>query len=176
MGNRSSFRILPRFLAGATLVALAGAAAAVTDAEASRDASEKESKAVIQRVFAACPGAKAMLRASQGFATFAGVGAGDGGSGVARPTATRQPVYMRFDDSGAPPGSAKRDLVFVFATRDGLSNFAVKGATLGGAAEAGAAGDCSQALAPGVRVIQIEGKRVVGGEVPTARYSHASLN
>jgi lipid-binding SYLF domain-containing protein len=175
MGNRSPRHILSTVLASAVLVALSGAALAATDAEVGRDASEKESKAVIQRVFAACPGAKAMLKGSQGFATFAGVGAGSGGSGVARPTATRQPVYMRFDDSGAPPGSAKRDLVFVFATRDGLSNFAVKGATLGGAAESGATGDCSQALAPGIRVIQMEGNRVVGGDVPTARYSHATL-
>jgi len=117
-----------------------------------------------------------MLRSSEGFATFAGVGGGGGGSGVAKPTATRLPVYMRFDDSGAPAGAAKRDLVFMFATRDGFSNFVVKGATLGGAAEAGAAGDCSQALAPGVRVFQIDGKKLVGGDVPTARYSHASMN
>jgi len=51
-----------------------------------------------------------------------------------------------------------------------------KGRTLGGAAEAGGAGDCGQALGPGVRVFQVEGKKVVGGDVPTARYSHASLN
>jgi hypothetical protein len=175
MFSKSTRSILCSFIAGAALAAVSVAAFAATDAEAGRDASEKESKAVIQRVFAACPGAKAMLRSSQGFATFANVGAGAGGTGVARPTATRQPVYMRFDDSGAQ-AAAGRDLVFVFATRDGFSNFAVKGATLGGAAEAGAAGDCSQALAPGVRVIQVEGKHVVGGDVPTARYSHATLN
>lgn len=175
MGTSSPRSILCRLIAGASLASLSVAALAATDAEAGRDASEKQSKAVIQRVIAACPGAKAMLRASEGYATFANVGTGAGGTGVARPTRTRQPVYMRFDDSGAQ-AAAGRDLVFVFASRDGFSSFAVKGATLGGAAEAGAAGDCSQALAPGVRVIQIEGKRLVGGDVPTARYSHATLN
>ena len=175
MGTRSLRSIFSRFLAGSLLVALPVVVTAATEAEAARAASEQASKQVVQRLFAACPGAKAMLKTSQGYATFAGVGAGSGGSGVARPTATRQPVYMRFDDSGAPAGAAGRDLVLVFATRDGFSNFVVKGATLGGAAEAGASGDCSQALAPGVRVIQIEGKRVVGGDVPTARYSHATL-
>lgn len=176
MGTRSTRSICFSFVAGAALAALSVAALAATDAEAGRDASEKESKAVLQRVMAACPGAKAMLRASEGYATFANVGAGAGGTGVARPTRTRQPVYMRFDDSGAQAAATGRDLVFVFATRDDFSSFAVKGATLGGAAEAAPAGDCSQALAPGVRVIQIEGKRVVGGDVPTARYSHATLN
>jgi len=169
---RSLFSCL---LAGAALASLPAAAFAASDAEANRAASEKESKAVIQRVIAACPGAKAMLRNSEGFATFSGVGAGAGGTGVARPTRTRQPVYMRFDDSGAA-ATSKRDLVFLFATRDGFSTFAVKGATLGGDAAAGEAGDCSQALAPGIRVIQIEGKQLVGGAVPTARYSDASLN
>jgi hypothetical protein len=176
MGTSSLRSALPRFIACAALAALSLAAFAATDAETGREASEKQSKAVIQRVFAACPGAKAMLRASEGYATFANVGTGAGGTGVARPTRTRQPVYMRFDDSGAQAAAAGRDLVFVFSTRDDFSSFAVKGATLGGAAEAGAAGDCSQALAPGVRVIQIEGKHLVGGDVPTARYSHATLN
>jgi len=176
MGTSTPRSILTNFIAGAALAALSATAFASTDAEAGRDASEKESKAVIQRLFAACPGAKAMLRSSQGYATFSGVGSGKGGTGVARPTATRQPVYMRYDDSGGAAAASKRDLVFVFATRDGFSSFAVKGATLGGDAGAGESGDCSQALAPGVRVIQIEGKKLVGGAVPTAHYSHASLN
>jgi lipid-binding SYLF domain-containing protein len=176
MGTRSLRSLFSCLLAGATLASLPAAASAASEAEANRAASEKESKALVQRVIAACPGAKAMLRGSQGFATFTGVGAGAGGIGVARPTSTRQPVYMRFEGSGAAAAGSKRDLVFLFATRDAFSSFAVKGATLGGDAAAGEAGDCSQALAPGVRVIQIEGKRVVGGAVPSARYSPGSLN
>ena len=174
MGTRSLRSLIPPFLAGAALLALPATLLAGTGAEAARAASEQQSKQVIPRLFAACPGAKALLRASEGYATFAGVGAGAGGTGVARPTRTRQPVYMRFDDKGATGG--KRDLVFMFSTRDGFSNFAVKGASLGGAAEAGAQGDCSQALAPGVRVFQVEGKQMVGGAVPAARYSGASLD
>jgi hypothetical protein len=81
---------------------------------------------------------------------------------------------MKFESPMAAAG--KRDLVFLFSTREGFSNFVVKGATLGGAAEKGEAGDCSQALATGVRVFQIEGKNLVGGAVPNARYSKASLD
>jgi hypothetical protein len=172
MAKRSKRSIFPLILAAA-LAALPGLAPAATEAEASRSANEKASKDVLQRLFAACPAARAQLKTSEGFATFAGVGGG-AGSGVARPTRTRQPAYMKFDSPVAAAG--KRDLVFIFAKREDFSNFVVKGATLGGAAEKGAAGDCSQALAPGVRVIQIQGKQLVGGDVPSATYSRASLN
>jgi hypothetical protein len=173
MGTWSK-RSLLRALFVATIAVLPTLAAAGTGAEAARASSEKASKDVMQRLFAACPGAKAMLKASEGFATFSGVGAGASGSGVARPTRTRTPAYIQFQSQAAAGG--KRDLVFVFQTRDGFSNFAVKGGTLGGAAEAASAGDCSQALAPGVRVIQLEGKKLVGGDVPGASYSRASLD
>jgi len=172
MAIQSKRSLLPLFLAVA-LVAIPGLGSAATEAESSRTANEKASKDVLQRVFAACPSARAQLKASEGFATFAGVGGG-AGSGVARPTRTRTPAYVKFESPMAAAG--KRDLVFIFATREDFSNFVVKGATLGGAAEAGAAGDCSQGLAPGVRVIQIEGKKLVGGDVPSATYSRASLN
>ena len=172
MAIQSKRSLLPIFLALA-LVAMPGLSPAATEAEASRSANEKSSKDVLQRVFAACPSARAQLKASEGFATFAGVGGG-AGSGVARPTRTRTPAYIKFESPMATAG--KRDLVFIVATREAFSNFVVKGATLGGAAEAGAAGDCSQGLSPGVRVIQIEGKKLVGGDVPSATYSQASLN
>jgi hypothetical protein len=172
MAIQSKRSLLPLFLAVA-LVAIPGLGSAATEAESSRTANEKASKDVLQRVFAACPSARAQLKASEGFATFAGVGGG-AGSGVARPTRTRTPAYVKFESPMAAAG--KRDLVFIFATREDFSNFVVKGATLGGAAEAGAAGDCSQGLAPGVRVIQIDGKKLVGGDVPSATYSRASLN
>ena len=173
MGTRSKRSLLPIFLAAA-LTALPAASIAATDAEAARTANDKSSREVLQRLFAACPAAKKALRASEGFATFAGVGAGSG-SGVAKPTTTRMPIYISFDSSG--PAGAKRDLVFLFETRDAFSRFAVQGATLGGEAAAAApGGDCSQALAPGVRVVQLEGKQIVGGAVPVARYSKASLN
>jgi hypothetical protein len=167
MGTRSKLLI---FLAA--LAALPAAGVAATDAEAARAANEKSSREVLQRVFAACPGAKKALRATEGFATFAGVGDG-GGSGVAKPTRTRTPVYIQFESTDKV--AAKRDLVFLFETRDAFSRFAVQGATFGGEAAAAQA-DCSQALAPGVRVIQLEGSRLVGGAVPAARYSKASLN
>jgi len=174
MDSRSKRSYLTVFLAAA-LAVLPALAAAATDAEAARSANEKASKDVLQRLFAACPSARAQLRASEGFATFSGVGAGAKGSGVAKPTRTRTPVYIQFQsDAGAAAG--KRDLVFLFTTREDFSNFAVKGATLGGKAEAAAAGDCLQSLAPGVRVIQLDGKKVAGGDVPSAHYSKASLN
>jgi hypothetical protein len=172
MAHSSKRNLLPALLALA-LFAMPGLSFGATEAESSRSANEKASKDVLQRVFAACPAARAQLKASEGFATFAGVGGG-AGSGVARPTRTRTPVYIKFESPMATAG--KRDLVFIFATRKDFSHFAVKGGTLGGAAEAGAAGDCSQGLAPGVRVIQIEGKKLVGGDVPSATYSRASLN
>ena len=170
MGNRSLRAFLPILLAAA-VTALPVSTMAETTAEASRTASEQSHREVLKRLFEACPGARKTLRASEGFATFTGVGGG-AGSGVAKPTRTRTPVYLSFTSPAATP----RDLVFIFATRDDFSNFVVKGATLGGAAEAGKDGDCSQGLAPGVRVIQLEGKKVVGGDVPGATYSRASLN
>jgi hypothetical protein len=172
MAKRSKRSIFPLILAAA-LAALPGLAPAATEAEVSRTANESASKDVLKRLFAACPAARAQLKASEGFATFAGVGGGPG-SGVAKPTRTRTPAYMKFESPMAAAG--KRDLVFLFSTREGFSNFVVKGATLGGAAEKGEAGDCSQALAPGVRVIQLEGKQLAGGDVPSATYARASLN
>ena len=173
MGISSKRSLLPVFLAAA-LVALPGFAAEGSDAAAARAASEKASKDVLARLFAACPGAKAQLRASEGFATFSGVGGGASGEGVAKPTRTRIPAYIRFQS--AQGAGAKRDLVFLFRTRDDFSSFAVKGATLGGAASAGESGDCSQGLSQGIRVIQLEGKKLVGGDVPSASYSKGSLN
>jgi hypothetical protein len=158
----------------AALVALPAFASNGDDAAAARSASEKASKDVLQRLFAACPSAKAQLRATEGFATFSGVGAGASGSGVAKPTRTRIPAYIQFQSAQGAGG--KRDLVFLFATRDDFSAFAVKGATLGGPAEAGEKGDCSQGHAPGVRVIQLEGSKLVGGDVPSATYSKGRLN
>jgi len=172
MASQSKRSFLPLILAAA-LVALPALAMAATDAEAARSANEKSSKDVLQRLFAACPSARAQLKTSQGFATFAGVGGGNG-SGVARPPATRTPAYMKFQSPNAAAG--KRDLVFIFSTREGFSNFVVKGGTLGGAAAAGEAGDCSQALAPGLRVIQLDGKKLAGGDVPSATYARATLN
>jgi hypothetical protein len=172
MAIQSKRSFLPALLAFA-LAALPGLALAATEAETSRSANEKASKDVLQRVFAACPAARAQLKTSEGFATFTGVGGG-AGSGVARPTRTRTPAYMKFASPMATAG--KRDLVFIFSRREDFSNFVVKGGTLGGAAESGAAGDCSQGLAPGVRVIQVEGKKLVGGDVPSATYSRATLN
>ena len=124
-------------------------------------------------MFAACPAARAQLKTSEGFATFAGVGGGPG-SGVARPTRTRTPAYIKFESPRAAAG--KRDLVFIFRTREAFSEFVVKGATLGGAAAKGEGADCSQALSGDVRVIQIDGKNLVGGDVPSATYSRATLN
>ena len=170
IGSKRSF--LP--LIFAALVALPAFASNGDDAAAARSASEKASKDVLQRLFAACPSAKAQLRATEGFATFSGVGAGASGSGVAKPTRTRIPAYIQFQSAQSAGG--KRDLVFLFATRDDFSAFAVKGATLGGPAEAGEKGDCSQGLSPGVRVIQLEGSKLVGGDVPSATYSKAKLN
>jgi hypothetical protein len=167
--SKRSFLIV---FAAAALAVLPAFAAAATDAEMARSSNEKASRDLIKRLFAACPGAKKMLRASEGFATFTGVGDGHG-SGVARPTRTRTPAYMQFDSSGA---AGKRDLVFVFSSRDDFSRFVVTGGTLGGEAAGGEAGDCSQSLSPGVRVFQIEGNSLVGGTVPTATYSKASLN
>ena len=172
MGIRSKGRLLPIFAVTA-LALLPALAPASTDAEALRTANEKSSRDVLKRLFAACPAAKAKLRASEGFATFAGVGGGSG-SGVAKPTRTRTPVYMSFESPLSAAG--KRDLVFIFSTRDDFSSFVVKGATLGGAAAAGEAGDCSQALAPGVRVFQVDGKQMATGDVPSATYSRASLD
>ena len=172
MANQSKRSFLPVFLAVA-LAALPGLTLAATEAEASRTANERASKDVLKRVFAACPAARAQLKTSEGFATFAGVGGGPG-SGVARPTRTRTPAYMRFESPMATTG--KRDLVFIFRTREAFSEFVVKGATLGGAAAKGEGTDCSQSLTPDVRVIQIEGKNLAGGDVPSATYSQASLN
>jgi hypothetical protein len=168
MGIRSKRSFLAIFATAALAVlpTLAGA----TEAEEARAANEQASRDVLQRLFTACPAARTALRASEGFATFSGVGGGPG-SGVAKPTRTRIPVYMKFNS----PEAGKRDLVFIFSTRDDFSRFVVKGATLGGAAEA-AGEDCSQALSKGVRVIQLEGGKVVGGDVPSAHYSRASLN
>ena len=171
MGTGSKRSFLSFFAAAA--FAILPVAAGATDAEDARAANEKAHREVLQRLFNACPGARAALRASEGFATFTGVGAGSG-SGVAKPTRTRIPVYMQFGSAAADAG--KRDLVFIFSTRDDFSRFVVKGASLGGAAGAGDAGDCSQTLSKGVRVIQLEGDKVVGGDVPNARYSRASLN
>ena len=168
-GSKRSFLSL---LAAAALAVLPVAAGA-TEAEDARSANEKAHREVLQRLFTACPGARAALRASEGFATFTGVGGGNG-SGVAKPTRTRIPVYMQFGSTGADAG--KRDLVFIFSTREDFSRFVVKGATLGGAAESRPGEDCSQGLSAGVRVIQLEGDKVVGGDVPSARYSRASLN
>jgi hypothetical protein len=170
IGSKRSF--LPVIFAA--LVALPAFASNGDDAAAARSASEKASKDVLQRLFAACPSAKAQLRATEGFATFSGVGAGASGSGVAKPTRTRTPAYIQFQSAQSAGG--KRDLVFLFKTRDDFSAFAVKGATLGGPAEAGEKGDCSQGLAPGVRVIQLEGSKLVGGDVPSATYSKGRLN
>ena len=170
IGSKRSF--LPVIFAA--LVALPAFASNGDDAAAARSASEKASKDVLQRLFAACPSAKAQLRATEGFATFSGVGAGASGSGVAKPTRTRTPAYIQFQSAQSAGG--KRDLVFLFKTRDDFSAFAVKGATLGGPAEAGENGDCSQGLAPGVRVIQLEGSKLVGGDVPSATYSKGRLN
>jgi hypothetical protein len=118
MGSRSkrSFLIV---IAAAALAVLPGLASSATEAEMARTANEKASKDVLRRLFAACPGAKKTLRASEGFATFSGVGDGSG-SGVARPTRTRTPVYMQFDSNGGA-GATRRDLVFVFETRDEFS-------------------------------------------------------
>jgi len=171
MGIRSTRSFLPLLLAAA-LAVLPSATFAGTDAEDARAANEKANRDVLTRLFAACPSARPMLRASEGFATFAGVGGGDG-SGVAKPTRTRTPVYMQFKSA---PGGGRRDLVFVFSTREDFSRFAVKGATLGGVATAGESGDCSQGLAHGVRVFQLDGEQLVGGAVPSAHYSRASLN
>ena len=171
MGTRSLRSLLPIFLATA-LSAQAVSANPETDPVAARTANDKAHRQVLERLFKACPTARAALRASEGFATFPGVGGG-AGSGVAKPTRTRTPVYMKFD---SPKVAGKRDLVFIFKTRDDFSSFAVKGASLGGVAEAGEKGDCSQGLAAGVRVIQLEGDKVVGGDVPSASYSRASLN
>jgi hypothetical protein len=173
MASQSLRSLIPAVLAAA-LVALPAFAAAATDAEAARTANEKASRDVLQRLFAACPGARAQLRAAEGFATFTGVGAGASGSGVAKPTRTRTPAYIQFQS--APGAAGKRDLVFVFKTRDDLSTFAVKGASLGGAATAGEAGDCSQGLTPGVRVFQLEGKKLAGGDAPTRTYSNGRQN
>jgi hypothetical protein len=171
MGTRSKRSFLTVFAAAA--FALLPALSVATEAEDARSANDKSSRDVLKRLFKACPGARAALRASEGFATFAGVGTAQG-SGVAKPTRTRTPVYMQFAAKGSEGG--KRDLVFIFKSRDDFSGFVVKGATLGGAAEAPDATDCSQVLSAGVRVIQLEGDKVVGGEVPSAHYSRASLN
>ena len=172
MATQSKRSLLAVF-AAAALAVLPALSVAATEAESFRSANEKASKDVLKRVFAACPSARAQLKTSEGFATFSGVGGG-AGSGVARPTRTRTPAYMRFESPMAAAG--KRDLVFIFVKRENFSEFVVKGGTLGGAAEKGAGGDCSQALRPGVRVIQIEGKQLVGGDVPSATYSRATLN
>jgi len=172
MGTRSKRSVLPVLFALA-IAALPGLAGAGTDAEDARAASEKASREVLQRLFTACPGARDMLRASEGFATFAGVGEG-AGTGVAKPTRTRMPVYIHFESAAGSAG--KRDLVFIFKSRDDFSRFVVKGAKLGGPAEAGAQGDCSQGLVPGVRVIQLEEGKLAGGDVPGAKYSSAHLN
>jgi hypothetical protein len=171
--GRPSHRHLRFLLAAAAIALLPTLAIAATDAESARAASDKASKDVLQRLFAACPSAKAQLRAAEGFATFTGVGGGSG-NGVAKPTRTRTPVYIQFDSPMAAAG--KRDLVFIFKSREDFSSFAVKGASFGGAAEKGEAGDCSQGLSPGVRVIQLQGKHLVGGDVPGATYSKASLD
>ena len=171
MGTRSKRSFLILMLAA--LAALPAAASNGADAAAARAANEKASKDVLQRLFAACPSARAQLRASEGFATFSGVGDGASGSGVAKPTRTRIPAYIQFRSA---PGSGKRDLVFLFKSRDDFSDFAVKGATLGGPAQAGDKGDCSQGLTAGIRVIQLEGSKVVGGDVPGATYSKGSLD
>ena len=171
MATQSKRSLLAVF-AAAALAVLPALSVAATEAESFRSTNEKASKDVLKRLFAACPSARAQLKTSEGFATFSGVGGG-AGSGVARPTRTRTPAYMRFE---SPMAASKRDLVFIFVKREDFSEFVVKGGTLGGAAEKGAGGDCSQELRPGVRVIQIEGKQLVGGDVPSATYSRATLN
>src|SRR4051812_4481952 len=106
MGTGSKRSILTMMLAA--LIALPALASTNgADAASARSANEKASKDVLQRLFAACPSARAQLRATEGFATFSGVGAGASGSGVAKPTRTRIPAYIQFQSAQGTAG--KRD-------------------------------------------------------------------
>lgn len=164
MGTRMQWGI---FL-GALLCA--GGLSAATPAELSREQSQKESRDILRRLQLACPESKAMLRAVEGYATFAGVGPGSKGGGVAAPTRTRQEVYMRFEAAPATTAIATSDLVFLFTAREDLSRFVFKGASLGGPVPPTAKAACGQSLAPGIRVIQLQGDKLATGVVPKALY------
>jgi hypothetical protein len=82
------------------LFAMPGLNYASTAAEQSRDQSVAEKDDILRRLYAAKPEAKDALRRSGGFATFKGLGAGDGGrrKGIAVIRSTWQDVFMTFEE------------------------------------------------------------------------------
>jgi len=165
-------------------VSIPCAAPAATDTESSRTITLAESADIKQRLFAACPSAKAMIAKSGGYATFHNVGAGakGRGKGVMVVQQTRQEAYVAFDDTASiGSGKAPRDLVLVFDRRDDGAAFFARGAEIGvdsgKALGAMKAGTCSREVGPHVHVYQLEGTKLVTDRPPRATFrKDVSLN
>lgn len=95
----------------------------------------KTSEEVLQRLYAAQPGAKDTIANAKGYATFSkwGLTLGALGGGIGKGLAVQQPdgkeTFMRYVEGSAGLGFGikKYDLVFVFDTEKAYSDFVNKG-------------------------------------------------
>lgn len=157
--------IKPFFLC--SLLVVAGLALAASKEE-DRAKVRAQSEQVMTRLYATNPGARKVIAASRGYATFSRWGlklgfiGGGAGKGllVAQPSGTE--TFMRFVEGSAGIGFGvkKFDVIFVFQSEQAIADF-TKGWEAGGqatvAAKAGATGktiDGAVSVAPGVWVYQ----------------------
>ena len=163
------FRGLAAFPRWASLLLLVGVstAAIAGSVESDRAKIRKQSQDVLERLYAAQPGAKAAVAASKGYATFSkwGVTIGAVGGGIGRGLAVTQPTgketFMRYVEgsAGIGLGIKKYALVFVFETEKARNDFINKGweggAQATAAAKNGSSGNAYEGAAsvsPGVWV------------------------
>lgn len=117
----------------ASLFATTGLQAATPDQE--REKIRGQSADVLERLYAAKPGARDDVEGAYGYATFRnlgikiGVAGGGRGRGLAVMTSPRTETFMRFVEveAGVGAGIKKYDLVFVFASRGAFDAFIHQG-------------------------------------------------
>lgn len=157
----------------ALLMSGASTVAVAADAEETRQKVRQQSQEALERLYAAKPEARAVVKASKGYATFSkwGLTLGPVGGGIGRGLAvslpSRDETFMRFVEgsAGLGLGVKKFDLVFVFETEAARLDFVDKGWT--GNAQAtvaikgendGGAFDGAASVSPGVWVYQLTEK------------------
>jgi lipid-binding SYLF domain-containing protein len=174
------------------LVLIAGLAVAANKADDARAKARTQSEQVLSRLYAVKPGARQVIAASRGYATFSrwglkmGAVGGSMGTGllVARPSGHE--TFMRFVEGSAGLGFGvkKYDLIFVFQNEKAMAHFS-KGweasgqANLSAKSKLGGTGiDSAVSVAPGVWVYQNTAKGLAAelGITGTKYYKDASLN
>ena len=124
-----------RWMLALALGLAAATVAPAKDVDAKRQEVRDQSKAALERLYAAEPSARAAIERSAGYATFStfGIKLGVGGTGKGRGLAVTMPegkeTFMRFVEvqAGIGAGVKRYDLVFVFDSPEAMTRFLTKG-------------------------------------------------